>query len=168
MRHFDATVTGLFVTVDGIGTLIGSLMWGTIADRYGRRTNALGFALAATFIVVFLVAPASTPVLLLVELGYAICLSCTNVWAAYFAEMFPVRLRPMGTSLFHGGHVVSLFAPLIVATVATHSSLVVGMALAPATFLLGALIWWRLPETLRTSRLYRGFSAETAGVPRTA
>lgn len=162
VRRFSAELTGLFVFVDGAGTLIGSLMWGMIADRFGRRVNAVGFVLAAAFTVTFLVVPVSTPVLLAVELGYAMCLSCTNIWAAYFAELFPVRLRPMGTSLFHGGHVVSLFAPIIVTVVAAHSSLIVGMALAPATFLLGGLIWAFLPETLRTGRFYRGFSAEAA------
>lgn len=161
VRHFSAEVTGLFVGIDGAGTLLGSLMWGWLADRYGRRVNAVGFALAAVFTLVFLVAPVSTPVLVAVELGYAISLSCTNIWAAYFAELFPVRLRPMGTSLFHGGHIVSLFAPVIVTVVAAHSSLAVGMALAPATFLFGAIIWATLPETLKTGVLYRGFSPET-------
>ncbi|WP_195908469.1 nitrate/nitrite transporter [Novosphingobium sp. Gsoil 351] len=163
VRHFSAELTGLFVTIDGIGTLLGTLLWGWIADRYGRRVNAAGFALAAVFAIVFLVAPVSIPVLMLVELGYAICLSCTNVWAAYFAELFPVRLRPMGTSLFHGGHVISIAAPLIVAGVAAHFSLTIGMALAPLTFLAGAILWAALPETLKTSGLYRGFSAERAG-----
>lgn len=163
VRRFGAELTGLFVTVDGIGTLLGSLMWGVIADRFGRRVNALGFLLAAVFTLLILVAPVSTPLLLALELGYAICLASTNIWAAYFAELFPVRLRPMGTSLFHGGHVVSLLAPVIVTIVAARSSLVVGMALAPATFLLGAIIWALLPETLKTGRFYRGFQAERAG-----
>ena len=88
--------------------------------------------------------------------------SVDEVWAAYFTELFPVRLRPMGASLFHGGHVISLGAPLIVTTVAAHASLGVGMALAPATFLLGAGVWALLPETLRRSPLYRGFDAEAA------
>lgn len=160
VRHFSASLTGLFVGIDGAGTLAGSILWGWLADRYGRRLNAVGFALAALFIVLFLIAPVATPILVVIEFGYAVCLSCTNVWAAYFAELFPVRLRPMGTSLFHGGHIVSLFAPVIVTIVAAHSSLLVGMALAPATFFLGALIWATLPETLRTGVLYRGFSAE--------
>lgn len=160
VRHFGAGVTGLFVGIDGAGTLVGSVLWGWLADRYGRRLNAVGFVFAAIFIILFLVAPVATPVLVAIEFGYAVCLSCTNVWAAYFAELFPVRLRPMGTALFHGGHVVSLFAPVIVTVVAAHSSLIVGMALAPATFLFGAAIWATLPETLRTGVLYRGFSAE--------
>jgi MFS family permease len=168
VRHFSAEVTGLFVSIDGLGTLLGTLLWGWIADRYGRRVNAIGFAAAAIFIIIFLVAPVSTPILMLVELGYAVSLSCSNVWAAYFAELFPVRLRPMGTSLFHGGHIISIFAPLIVTVVARHFSLGIGMALAPGTFLLGAVIWALLPETLKTSTLYRGFSAERGPVAASA
>lgn len=160
VRKFGAALTGLFVTVDGVGTLLGALLWGVIADRFGRRVNAVGFLLAALFTLLILIAPKSTPLLLALELGYAVCLASTNIWAAYFAELFPVRLRPMGTSLFHGGHVVSLLAPVIVTIVAARSSLAVGMALAPATFLLGAIIWALLPETLRTGVLYRGFHAE--------
>ena len=160
VRHFSAELTAVFVSIDGAGTLVGTLLWGWTADRFGRRTNAVGFVLAAGFIVAFLIAPVRTPVLMLVEFGYAVCLSCTNVWAAYFAELFPVRLRPMGTSLFHGGHIVSVFAPIVVTVVARHFSLAVGMALAPATFLLGAVIWAMLPETLRTGVLYRGFTAD--------
>ena len=158
VRHFSASVTGLFVTVDGVGTLIGSLLWGAVADRLGRRAAAIGFVLAAGFTIAFLVAPVAQPVLIAIELGYAICLSCTNIWPALFAELFPVQLRPMGTALFHGGHIVSLFAPVVVTIVAAHASLAAGMALAPLTFLAAAVLWWTLPETLRTSRLYRGFT----------
>lgn len=162
VRHFGAATTGLFVMVDGVGTLAGSLLFGWIADRYGRRVNAAGFLLAAILVGLVLIAPAHPLLLGVLELGYAICLSSANIWAAYFTELFPVRLRPMGASLFHGGHVISLGAPLIVTTVAAHASLGVGMALAPATFLLGAVVWALLPETLRRSPLYRGFDAEAA------
>ena len=162
VRHFDATLTGVFVTADGIGALIGSVLWGFAADRFGRRFNAVGFLLAAIFIGLYLLAPAEKLLLYALELGYAISLACTYCWGAYFAELFPVRLRPMGSSLFHGGHVLSLFAPLIVTTVAQGHSLVLGMALAPLTFLAAAILWWLLPETLRTSSLYKGYSPEPA------
>ena len=161
VRHFDAQVTGHFVTIDGVGTLVGSLIWGWVADRYGRRISALGFGLAAVFIGLFLLAPRDTRILYALEFGYALCLSAANCWAAFFAELFPIRLRPMGTSLFHGGHVISLAAPLIVATVARSYSLGVGMALAPLTFLLAALLWWIMPETLKTGLLFRGFDPES-------
>lgn len=162
VRGFDAVLTGSFVAIDGAGTLLGSLLWGYVADRYGRRVNAWAFPLAALFICLFLVAPTSVPLLYALEFGYAVCLSAANCWSAYFAELFPVRLRPMGTALFHGGHVISLGAPYVVATVSQHYNLGVGMALAPLTFVAAAVIWWSLPETLRSSRFYSGFRAEAA------
>lgn len=160
VRHFDASATGSFVMLDGIGLFAGNLLWGWVADRKGRRINALAFGVTALFIALFLVAPRERILLSAIELGYAVCLSSTSCWPAYFAELFPIRLRPMGTSLFHGGHIFSLFAPLLVATITRYYTLAFGMALAPITFLLAALLWWSLPETLRTSRAYRGFVPE--------
>ncbi|QMW22052.1 MFS transporter [Sandaracinobacteroides saxicola] len=161
VRGFSNELTGLFVTVDGIGTLVGTVIWGIIADRYGRRANLWGFVLAAVAIGALLAAPTIVPLLLAIELCYAIGLSCTNCWAAYFAELFPVRLRSMGTSLFHGGHIVSAFAPILVTVVAAQAPLAFGMALAPLSFLIAAAIWFGLPETLRRARGYRGFDPET-------
>ena len=160
VRHFDASTTGLFVMIDGAGTLGGSLLWGWIADRYGRRVNAVGFALAGLLTGLVLLAPGQPMVLAALELAYAVCLSSANIWAAYFTELFPVRLRPMGASLFHGGHVISLGAPLVVAVVAKHAGLAVGMALAPVTFFIGAIVWALLPETLERSPFFRGYRAE--------
>jgi len=162
VRHFDASITGSFVMIDGIGTFVGSLLWGWVADLKGRRSAALAFGATALFIVFFLIAPRHRVLLSAIEFGYALCLSATTCWSAYFAELFPIRLRPMGTSLFHGGHIISLFAPLLVAMLARSHDLIFGMALAPVSFLIAALLWWLLPETLRTSRLYRGFVAEQA------
>ena len=159
-RHFDAAVVGWFVVVDGVGTLLGSLLWGSIADRYGRRVVAIAFGCTTVFITLFLTLPALKPLLILIEFGYAVCLSATNCWAAYFAELFPVRLRPMGSSLYHGGHVISLAAPFIVTVIARMHSVAAGMALAPITFGAAALMWWSLPETLRSGRLYRGFDPD--------
>lgn len=159
-RHFDAAVVGWFVLIDGIGTLLGSALWGSVADRFGRRFVAIGFGTTTLFIALFLTVPTQKPLLLSIEFGYAFCLSATNCWAAHFAELFPVRLRPMGSALYHGGHAISLGAPWIVASIAHLHSLRAGMALAPMTFGAAALLWWSLPETLRTSRLYRGFDAE--------
>lgn len=157
VRHFSSQMIGVIVAIDGIGTLMGTFIWGVIADRYGRKYNLLGFVLAALCVGLFLTAPSYLPLLIAIELAYAVGLSCTNCWAAYFAELFPVRLRPMGTSLFHGGHVISLFAPLIVATIAAHAPLAIGMALAPLSFLAAAIIWSQLPETLQTGRRFKGF-----------
>jgi MFS family permease len=162
VRHFGSGLTGLFVVIDGVGGLAGSLLFGWLADRLGRKAGAAGFVIAAVLATGVLIAPANRLLLGALELGYAISLPCTVIWAAYFAELFPVRLRPMGASLFHGGHILSVGAPLLVAVIAAHAPLAVGMALAPGAFLLGALIWSLLPETLPSARRLNTFDPETA------
>lgn len=161
VRHFGASLTGMFVIIDGIGGLLGSLLFGWIADRAGRRAGAIGFVFAAGLAAAVLVAPANPILLGVLEFGYAVSVPCTVIWGALYAELFPLRLRPMGTSLFHGGHVISVAAPLVVAVVAAHASLAVGMALAPIAFLIAAGIWIILPETLAGTRAFKGFDPET-------
>ena len=92
--------------------------------------------------------------------AYGFCLSCTYPWGIWFTEIFPVRLRSHAAALLHGGHLVSILAPLAVAVVATRFGVGGGMALAPIVFLAGAAIWWRLPETVTESRGYRGWRAD--------
>ncbi len=162
VRHLGAELTGMFVVIDGVGGLIGSFLFGWVADRIGRKACAIGFVFAAGLAGAVLIAPANPFLLALLELGYAVSLPCTVAWGAMFAELFPVRLRPMGTSLFHGGHIISIGAPLLVALVAAHASLAVGMALAPAAFLVAAAVWFNLPETLPRSRAFRGFDPDAA------
>ena len=91
---------------------------------------------------------------------YGVGLSSAYCWGIWFTEMFPLRLRPYGAALFHGGHVVSLAAPLLVAWSADRWGLAFAMTLAPVAFVLAAILWFTLPETLRTSSAYRGWEPE--------
>jgi MFS family permease len=165
VRGFVATDMGAIVAVIGIGSLLGGFFWAFIADRYGRRTNAIGFLGVAVFIVLFLVAPRDRTILQVLGFFYGVGLSSTYPWGIWFTEIFPARLRPYGAALIHGGHVVSLIAPLIVAWAAERWGLVVAMTFAPAVFLLATLIWLTLPETLATSKAYRGWDAENLPGP---
>ncbi|MFF3966397.1 MFS transporter [Streptomyces griseorubiginosus] len=47
VRHFDASYVGLVIGVGGIGTALGALPGGIIADRWGRRPAMLGAAVPA-------------------------------------------------------------------------------------------------------------------------
>ena len=156
VRGFSAQDMGAMVALIGAGSLIGGFFWAWIADRFGRRVNRYGFVGVAIFITLFLIAPHDK--LLLSTLGflYGVCLSCTYPWGVYFTEIFPVHLRPYGAALFHGGHIISLTAPLLVSWAAASWGLVVGMGFAPIAFLLGAALWTTLPETLRSSAGFRG------------
>ena len=167
VRHFAASEMGAIVAFIGAGSLVGGFFWAFMADRFGRRRNALGFIGVALFIGLFLVAPQDATMLKALGLCYGLCLSCTYPWGVWFTEIFPVRLRPYGTALIHGGHVISLIAPFFTAWVATRYGLTVAMTFAPAAFIGGAIVWLTLPETLVTAKSYRGWDPEVTVDPST-
>ncbi len=160
VRHFAASEMGAIVIFIGAGSLIGGFFWAFMADRFGRKRNALGFVGVALFIGLFLISPKNTAILQGLGFCYGFCLACTYPWGVWFTEIFPVRLRPYGAALIHGGHVISLVAPFFTAWVAARYGLTVAMTFAPAAFIAGALVWLTLPETLGEARSYRGWDPE--------
>jgi hypothetical protein len=57
------------------------------------------------------------------------------------------------------GSMLMLFSVTYVLPIVTSAIYADGLL---ADFVVAALIWWSLPETLQSSRLYRGFRAEAA------
>lgn len=159
-RGFAASEMGAIVAMTGAGSLIGGFGWAFLADKFGRRTNGIGFLITAIFICLFLVAPQDKLLLEAIGFIYGVGLSSAYCWGIWFTEMFPQRLRPYGAALFHGGHIISLIAPLIVAWAAAAWGLVFAMTLAPVAFVIAAVLWFTLPETLKTSFTYRGWDPE--------
>jgi MFS family permease len=161
-RGFDARGVGIAFSLIGVGSLIGGFLWAFVADRFGRKAPLVGFVGVAVAIVTYLVAPASTTVIRSVGFVFGLCLSCAYPWGVYFTEIFPARLRSYGAALFHGGHIISLLAPLLLALVATKFGIVAAMSIAPVIFLIGAGLWATLPETLVTGLYYRGWNPNLA------
>ena len=156
-RGFDASALGFVVAAQGIGSFAGGFFWAHVADTVGRRTPLIGFVLAAILICFYFIAPANPYILAAIVCGYGFCVSCVYAWGVYFAEIFPPHLKSMGASLFHGGRIISLFAPSAVALIADATTLGTGMMLAPVILLVAAAIWYQLPETLKGSRGYKGY-----------
>jgi len=153
VRLYSPDTIGKLMTALHVGSMIGALFWGIMADRFGRRTNALGFALAAVLIAVYLNVP-PTPVLYgAAGFAYGFCLVAMGIWGPYFAELYPEHLRATAASIFNWGRIVSMFGALLTGWIAQQFGLQTIMYVGSATFAVAAALWLSLPETLqRTSR----------------
>ncbi len=130
-------------------TIAGGFLWGWVADRFGRRVNALGFALLVGMIVVYLALGHGVGTLRLMGVGVGLLLPASVIWGPWFAELFPAHLRSTATSIFNWGRIISLSAPPITAAVAGAYGLQAAMALGAVSFGAAALVWRALPETLQ-------------------
>ena len=148
VHHYSPDVVGKLMTALHVGSMTGAIVWGLAADRFGRRFNALGFALSALFIVVYLNVPPSFVSYVIAGFAYGFCLVASGIWGPYFAELYPDHLRATAASIFNWGRIVSLFGALIAGGIAERFGLTVIMYIGGATFALAALLWWSLPETL--------------------
>ena len=147
-RGFDAADIGAIVGWTALASIFGGFFWGWVGDRWGRRAPAFGFLIAAGLILVYLFAPLDVRGLEVVAFFYGAALACSTVWGPWLAELYPQHLRSTAASIFNWGRVVSFMAPLITGQIAERFGLAATMATASLTFVIAALIWRRLPETL--------------------
>ena len=147
-QQMSADMVGKLLTTLHVGSMIGAIAWGLLADRFGRRFNALGFLLAAFCVAVYLNVPQSPIMLGIAGFAYGFCLVSTCIWGPYFAELYPEHLRATAASIFNWGRIVSLFGALIAGAIAQRYGLHTIMYIGSGTFLLGAIVWRSLPETL--------------------
>ncbi len=147
-RDLDAAVAGELVAWQFTGNIIGGFVWGWAADRLGRRFNALGFFVAAGAIILYLAIPTQLSLLRAVGFLYGATICCSVIWGPWLAELYPAHLRATASSIFNWGRVISFFAPLITATIASRFGLAAAMLAGAGSFILAAIIWLLQPETL--------------------
>ncbi len=146
--QFDAAQVGATVATLAAGSLGGGFFWAWLSDRFGRRSAAGGYLLAAACVVLFLFGGLSGRGVGVAAFFFGVGLSCTTAWGVWFAELFPDRLRPYGAALFHAGHVIAMGAPLFFAVANPRIGLQWTMATAALIYLAGMALWLALPETL--------------------
>ena len=147
-RGIANNVVGDVVGWQFVGAALGGLLWGWISDRFGRRSAASGFVLAAAIIPVYLFVPMSFTLLEITGFAYGAMLSCSAIWGPWLSELYPPHLRSTAASIFNWGRVISMTAPLITAPLAGAYGLAPVMSLASVSFLAAAAIWFSLPETV--------------------
>ena len=82
-------------------TIVGGFLWGWVADRYGRRVNAIGFVAATVMIGLYLTIGNSVASLRLLGIVFGLMLPASVIWGPWIAEMFPAHLRSTAASIFN-------------------------------------------------------------------
>jgi MFS family permease len=144
----DGEAVGTIVTATFAGGIVGSIGWGLIADRLGRKFGALGFLMAAALIVLYLSVPMSVGMRVVVIFLYGVSVSASVIWGPWLSELYPTHLRSTAGSLFNYGRIFSFAAPPLTAALSGVIGLPLTMALGAPLFVVAMLLWSRLPETL--------------------
>ena len=141
-----------------IGSFLGYVTFGWLADRFGRRPAFFGYVLAAAIVTpIYGLTPrwagASSETWLL-AIGPALGFFGTgffSLFGAMLAELYPTPVRATGQGfVYNFGRAASALAPFAVGSVADRAGLGAGLALNSAFFLAGAVLIFTLPETKNT------------------
>jgi MFS family permease len=148
VRQLPPDLVGQVLGVQFIAAALGGFGWGVLSDRLGRRAAAWGFVAAAGLIPVYLFVPLGNGAFVAVGFGYGMMLSASAVWGPWLSELYPPHLRSTAASIFNWGRIVSMLAPIITGALVPYLGMAPVMLMGSAAFLLAAVIWRALPETL--------------------
>ena len=133
-----------------IGAFFGYLLFGFLADRFGRRPVFTAFLVAAALLVPLYGQLARHEILLLI-LGPFVGFfghGYFSVFGAMLAELFPTHVRGTAQGLtYNVGRAFSALAPFIIGALSDIYGIGSALALTAFFFLLGAAIMFLLPET---------------------
>ncbi len=150
-----AAVAGSVYALQGMGQLIGYNFWGFIADKFGRKVPAIGMAMCAVFVFLYMqLGPQNVSTFRIVSALMGLSIGFSGAWGAYYTELFPKRFSGLAPGIsFNGGRIISSFALPMVAGIAATSSGMTGIfKVVMGIFVAGAVIWFFLPETLNKER----------------
>jgi MFS family permease len=148
VRHLPAAGVGRLLAAQFAGNILGGFFWGSVGDRFGRRSGAIGFFVTAAAIIAYLTLPGNQGLLSTLGGLYGFTLSASVIWGPWLAELYPPHLKSTASSIFNWGRLVSFFSPLITGMLAERFGLQAGMLVSSVVFVIAACIWLSLPETL--------------------
>lgn len=147
----SAAVAGSIYSLQGFGQLAGYFTWGAIADKFGRKVPLIGMLLSASFVFIYTkLAADSVTAFYIISILIGFAVGYSGAWGAYYTELFPDKFRSLSAGIsFNGGRIVSTFGiPAIAATASGAMGMSAIFYIAIAIFILGAILWGFLPETL--------------------
>jgi MFS family permease len=148
-RGLGIVMTSEWTIVMQVGTFLGYLSFGFIADRWSRKFTYIGYLLlAAVLVPVFAFVTNANALLVLGPLVGFFGTGYFSGFSVIASEMFPTALRGSAMGFVYNiGRVVSAAAPWAIGRVSEHAGLGAALCITSAGFLLAALIAGALPRT---------------------
>ena len=148
-RGLGIVSTSEWTIVMQIGTFLGYISFGYIADRWNRKTTYIGYLVIAAALVPLFAFVANANALLLI--GPLVGFFGTGYFSGFTviaSELFPTALRGSAMGFVYNiGRVVSAAAPWAIGRVSEHAGLGAALCITSAAFLLAALIAAALPPS---------------------
>ncbi len=139
----------------GNGHFVGFIAFGFIGDFFGRKKNILGMllsAIAGAGILLISYNGSMLPYTLLgIVMGFGFGYS--GVWGAYYSELFDPKFRGMAAGFcFNMGRVISMVSVPFIGRMVDSMGVSKALWIPLGAFVLGALAWGILPETLKKQK----------------
>lgn len=148
-RGLGIVMTSEWTIVMQIGTFLGYVSFGFIADRWSRKYTYIAYLLIAAVLVPLFALVASANALLVI--GPLVGFFGTGYFSGFSviaSEMFPTPLRGSAMGFAYNiGRVVSAAAPWAIGRISEHAGLGSALCITSAGFLLAALIAGALPRS---------------------
>jgi MFS family permease len=148
-RGLSIVQTSAWTILMQVGTFLGYVSYGILADRLGRKWVYVGFLFMAA-IVVQLYAHAASAIALL-WIGPLVGFWGTGYFSGFAvitSELFPTAIR--GTAMgfaYNTGRIVSAAAPLLVGRASDEHGMASALGITSISFLGAALLATAIPET---------------------
>jgi MFS family permease len=150
-RGLNIVQTSAWTIVMQVGTFLGYVSFGYIADRFSRKYTYIGYLVVAALLVPLFALVRSADALL--AIGPLVGFFGTGYFSGFSvitSELFPTSLRGSAMGFAYNiGRVASAGAPYLIGLASEHAGIGYALCITSAAFLLAALIATalRLPAT---------------------
>jgi MFS family permease len=149
-RGLSIVQTSAWTIVMQVGTFLGYIVFGYLADRFSRKYTYIGYLLIAALLVPLFAFVRNPNALLLI--GPLVGFFGTGYFSGFSviaSELFPTVLRGSAMGfVYNVGRILSAAAPYLIGHVSEHAGLSYALCITSGAFLLAALIatGLRLPD----------------------
>ncbi|MBT2364996.1 MFS transporter [Streptomyces sp. ISL-10] len=148
-RGYSATQAGLMVSLYGLGGILGSLIGGSLSDRWGRRPTMLTGQLGAAAFTLALGLAEQLPLIALWATALGVTLKMSQpATGAMLADIVPEESRPRAYSLNYWALNLGFsLSALSAGALAAFGYLTLFVVDAATTVLCAVLVFLKIPET---------------------